>query len=380
MLGGIGRSSFFAEKQALVLCFGEAFTKVGLAGENRPRAIFRSPELRRRRMLGPELSGTLSQEEWVQVLSDFMNRIFFQHLHLSPKDRRVVICDGVYSSQQFRSALAFVLFKLFAVPSVCFVLELVLPLYLTGLHSGLVVDLGFGSAKVLPSSAGVPLLSAFSDANCGTKAVLQAIKKALMDPAAGNDGILDILEDETVLEDVLVCACYVTCDFPKDREQPARSLKSDKDAEVRLLGRDRALKVPAACRHGVTECFFHPQSAENHSCACDTLPEAFVRTLELCPMDIRAQLVQNVVICGGGATLRGLLPRLALEVQKALQQHKVLSALAPKLRLTPVDFAPICAAWTGGAIYGSLEGVPDYSAEDFRKGAALPDWLRSGFV
>ena len=35
--------------------------------ENRPRAIFRSPELRRRRMLGPELSGTLSQEEWVQA-------------------------------------------------------------------------------------------------------------------------------------------------------------------------------------------------------------------------------------------------------------------------------------------------------------------------
>jgi hypothetical protein len=27
--------------------------------------------------------------------------------------------------------------------------------------------------------------------------------------------------------------------------------------------------------------------------------QAFVRTLELCPMDIRAQLVQNVVICGG---------------------------------------------------------------------------------
>jgi len=41
--------------------------------------------------------------------------------------------------------------------------------------------------------------------------------------------------------------------------------------------------------------------------------------------------------------------------------QQVLSALAPKLRLTPVDFAPICAAWTGGAIYGSLEGVPDYS-------------------
>ena len=27
--------------------------------------------------------------------------------------------------------------------------------------------------------------------------------------------------------------------------------------------------------------------------------QAFVRTLELCPMDIRGQLVQNVVLCGG---------------------------------------------------------------------------------
>jgi hypothetical protein len=28
-------------------------------------------------------------------------------------------------------------------------------------------------------------------------------------------------------------------------------------SQVRLLGRDRALKVPAACRHGVTETWAH---------------------------------------------------------------------------------------------------------------------------
>jgi len=36
----------------------------------------------------------------------------------------------------------------------------------------------------------------------------QAIKKALMDPAAGNDGILDILEDETVLASQLSCVFW----------------------------------------------------------------------------------------------------------------------------------------------------------------------------
>lgn len=29
-----------------------------------------------------------------------------------------------------------------------------------------------------------------------------------------------------------------------------------------------------------------------------------------------------------------------------------------------MDFAPVCAAWTGGAIFGALEGLPDYSALD----------------
>ena len=277
--------------------------------------------------------------------------------------------------------MVFVLFKVFTVPSICLVLELVLPLYLSGLHSGLVVDLGYSSCRVLPTFAGVPVLSALSDAPCGTKDVLQAIKEALKTPTAGNEGkILEKLEDEAVLEDVLVCACYVTCDFPKDGEHKAASLKTDKDAEVRLVGDDRAVKVPAACRHSVTEVFFQRSAESYHSCSCDTIPEAVVRTLELCPMDIRAQLVQNVVICGGAAMLRGLLPRLAQEMQKSLKQHKALAALASKLQITPLDFAPICASWTGGAIFGSLEGIPEYSAEDFKKGEPLPDWLRNGFV
>lgn len=105
-----------------------------------------------------------------------------------------------------------------------------------------------------------------------------------------------------------------------------------------------------------------------------------VRALELSPLDLRAQLVQNVVVVGGVASLRGMLPRLALEIQGALREKVALAALASKLRFTPVDFAPVAAAWTGAAIFGSLEGLPDFSLEDFNRGHAVPDWLDSGFV
>ena len=139
------------------------------------------------------------------------------------------------------------LFKVFCVPSIVFVLELVLPLYLTGLHSGLVVDLGYKASRVLPVSAGVPVISAYSEAGCGAKDALEVLEKALQEP---DERILAprrrLKRRETGQEDVLVCACYVACSFPqvvasslksfwsyKDKEHAARVLKTEQDAEER---------------------------------------------------------------------------------------------------------------------------------------------------
>ncbi|CAK9117934.1 unnamed protein product [Durusdinium trenchii] len=241
-----------------------------------PRAIFRSTELQRKQRLGPDVDATLSLEEWVKApryalaWGAFGGMIFFQHLHLSPKDRRIVVCDAVFSSRPFRSALATVLFKVFSVHSLCFVLENVLPLYLTGLHTGLVIDLGYSSSRVLPTFAGVPVLSAFSDASCGAKHLLQAptslvptLIEALKVSLSTSEEAAKALEDETLLaprlshaadrmgadrwEDCLVCACYVACDFPEDRTP------SPWDANVRIAGSEKGLRVPAACRCAATD-------------------------------------------------------------------------------------------------------------------------------
>lgn len=252
-----------------------------------------------------------------------------------------------------------------------------------GLHSGLVIDFGYDAVRIMPTFAGVPVLSACVEAACGSRRLLAAIKRSLA--AAGVDA--EALENESVLEDVLVCACYVACDFPEDGETPAQSLRSEKDAQVRIPGEDKALRVPSAMRYGVTELFFREDGSdtsgklsEEPSSAVATVQEAFLRCLELCPIDVRPAVVQNVVVMGGCATLRGLLPRVALEIDSALRSHEALQALTTRLRFTPLDFAPICAAWTGAAVFGALEGAPDLSAEDYQRGKLLPDWLREGYV
>eukprot|EP00930_Biecheleria_cincta_P029314 TRINITY_DN20403_c0_g2_i1.p1 TRINITY_DN20403_c0_g2~~TRINITY_DN20403_c0_g2_i1.p1 ORF type:complete len:474 (+),score=82.59 TRINITY_DN20403_c0_g2_i1:23-1423(+) len=377
--------SFFTEKQAVVIDFGRAYTKVGFAGESRPRHLFPSPELRARRQLSKEVSASLSYEAWVEVLEELLRKVFFQYLSVSPKDRRVVVCDEAYSASSFRAALCHVLFKCLTVPAVSFVLELVLPLYLTGLGSGIVIDCGYESARVLPTYAGVPVLSAYSEAACGFRHVQAALREAALAnlPASATAELRRVLTEdaEEALEEFIVRACYVTCDFPQDGDLPACTFRSEKPAALTLPGQPDAIAVSPECRWEPLERFFDSSLAgEEGGSLSLSIPEAFVHSLESCSRDVRAAVVQNVVVCGGCAGLRGLLPRLAIELQGAMQDHPEMAPLASRLLFTPLDFAPVCAAWTGGAVFASLEGSTDYTAEDYEKGAPLPDWLRDGFI
>jgi len=415
-LGGLS-TSYFLEKQAVVLDFGCAYTKVGFATESRPRQIFPTPEIGASRQgvgRGGFLSFTLSEEEWIDVLDKLLTRIFFHYLSVSPKDRRVVVCDQVYSPAPFRRALAFVLFKRLVVPSVSFVTDLVLPLYLTGLSSGIVVDCGHTSSRVLATFAGVPVLSAFGEAAAGGRHIQCRLRKLLRKslPATQASIAAKWIDNSDVVADLAVRACYVTCTVPTTKHGPEIVLKSDL-AMPFMADSHNSVDIPAECRWRPTEVLFDTQDGKdlgeeqeeeqevqeglealaslegvegvsgqrrNAAECCSSVPEAFCQALERCPIDVRAAVVQNVVVCGGCAALRGLLPRLAMELRDALRARPRMAALAERLRFTPLDFSPVAAVWTGGAVFGALDGAGDLSREDYEKGKPLPDWASGGFM
>jgi actin-related protein 10 len=82
---GIG---VIAEKHAVVLDVGAAFTKVGYAGEALPRAIIRSPRL-------SDEKGLLSESALHDKLVAFVHKLYFEHLLVNPKDRRVVLVEAL---------------------------------------------------------------------------------------------------------------------------------------------------------------------------------------------------------------------------------------------------------------------------------------------
>ncbi|PSN40530.1 hypothetical protein C0J52_12264 [Blattella germanica] len=106
---GIGLS----EKQAVVIDIGAAYTKFGFAGESGPRCIVRSeikcPDTNKVK----KVLSYSNEEELYDLLVEFIHNLYFRHLLVSPKDRRVVVVESLLCPTVFRETLAKVFFRHF---------------------------------------------------------------------------------------------------------------------------------------------------------------------------------------------------------------------------------------------------------------------------
>lgn len=66
----------------------------------------------------------------------FVYRLYFQHLLVNPKDRRVVLVDALLGPIQFKQVISRVLFKHFEVLSILYASSHLMPMFTLGLQTG----------------------------------------------------------------------------------------------------------------------------------------------------------------------------------------------------------------------------------------------------
>ena len=163
---GIG---VIAEKHAVVLDIGSAFTKVGYVGECTPRAIIRTPYN----------FDTIDANSLYDILVEFVHKLYFETLLVNPKDRRVVLVESILAETRLKTELVKVLFQHFEVLSILFAPSHLMPIFGLGLQNGLVLDVGYNSASVIPIYQGVPILKAWQALPLGGQAVHLSLRQEL---------------------------------------------------------------------------------------------------------------------------------------------------------------------------------------------------------
>ncbi|XP_027558463.1 actin-related protein 10 [Neopelma chrysocephalum] len=352
------------EKTAVVIDLGQAFTKCGFAGETGPRCIIPS-EIKKPDVSKPVrvVQYNINTEELYSYLKEFIHMLYFRHLLVNPRDRRVVIIESVLCPSHFRDTLTRVLFKHFEVPSVLFAPSHLMSLLTLGINSAMVLDCGYAESLVLPIYEGIPILSCWGSLPLGGRAIHNTENQA----------------EFLAVFNYLFRTCFVS-DLQRGLKIQAAKFNIDGSAERPSpppdvdypLDGEKILHVVGPIRDSVVEILFEQDNEET------SVATLILDSLVQCPIDTRKQLAENLVVIGGTAMLPGFLHRLMAEIRYLVEKPKYKEALATKtFRIHTPPAKPNCVAWLGGAIFGALQdilGSRSVSKEYYSQTGRIPDW------
>mmetsp|Transcript_31374 Transcript_31374/g.22736 ORF Transcript_31374/g.22736 Transcript_31374/m.22736 type:complete len:151 (+) Transcript_31374:10-462(+) len=135
----------------IVLDIGLTYTKCGFAQSSMPMHIVPTPfkAITKLRENIKELKSTSfanafpSERELTLEIEEFLHYVFYHLLQISPKDKAVVLCESIMGLRCLTETISHCLFNNFGIKSIYFMLSNVLPMYTTGVDTGIIVDCGF---------------------------------------------------------------------------------------------------------------------------------------------------------------------------------------------------------------------------------------------
>jgi len=343
--------------KSVVLELGSALIRVGIAGESKPRHVIPHNLFDIKRSSDGYYLTTAPQE-WEKILLSFFADLYTKYLLLKPRSRRVILLVGnAYQyPTSFRTALESVMLYDLSVPSILFVdqFRTIIPYALGHTQKmGILLDVGRIEARVGCVFEETCLIDSFNIVPCG----FEALARIVMDYCRERMQI----EVEHIHDGLAIV------------ESCIQNHSSSDEIVCHLPHANRHItvnrKVLDDCIH---EMYLNPANP-------NSLVHAFFNSLLACPIDLRKDMVRNVVLVGGATrgvplleqkfmeSIRGFFQEQVVQIDKDEErrydilsiQHAKFKSLATVVMDTPLSitflpFSPTVIAWVGGSIMGSL--------------------------
>ncbi|KAL0819148.1 hypothetical protein ABMA28_008403 [Loxostege sticticalis] len=353
------------EKQAVVLDLGTDYTKFGFTGEAAPRCIIRSefwcPSERRYK----RVYDYRTPEELYDNLVNMLHLLYFRHVLVNPKERKVVVVESLLTPTLFRETLAKVLFTHYEVSGVVWADSPRLCALTLGTPVSLIVSIGAREAEVCAVVHASVVLRALQSQPLAARAIHDELARLL-----DEDNNTELHLSEQIIEDIKVKTCFVGNRERAQQWADGPAPTPAKSVQYPLAGRP-AITVSGRTRELAAE----PLFARDNELA--SLPDIVLQCIMLCPIDARRALSENILVTGGTATMPGLKARLAHELRYLVTQPPYSDRLCIrefKFHKSPTHDNTV--AWCGGAVGGAADaGATRALPRDvFARTRRLRDW------
>ena len=343
---------------AIVLDNGSGMVKAGFSGDDAPRTVFSCVTGRpayRSIMVGMGATdlyvGEQAQkkrgilrlrypiEHGIITNWDDMEKIwhhaFFDQLKISPEDHNVLMTEAPMNPRTNREKMTQIMFELFNIPGLYINIQAVLALYASGRTTGVVLDSGDGVTHTVPIYDGYALPHAILRLNLAGRDVSQYFRRILVQRGY----TFTSSAEKEIVRELKEKSCYVAEDFESEYE---KSQQSDECIEQHELP-DGSIMTINDERFRAAEVLFRPELVGKET---EGIHYLAYDSVERCEMDIRKELMGDIVLSGGSTMFPGMAERLQGEISRLCLNHIQVNVVAPPERLYSV--------WIGGSILSSL--------------------------
>ncbi|CAH7411741.1 actin-like protein 9 [Phodopus roborovskii] len=340
---------------AVVIDMGSGTCKMGFAGQTRPtyvvtnivgcqpkkqttmgqpkmetyigEAAHACPELT---LMQPVHNGIVVDWEAAELIC---HHILENDLRVVTQDHPLLFTDPPFSPASNREKLVELAFESLHSPAIYVASQSVLSVYANGRVNGLVVDTGHGVSYTVPVFQGYNLPNGIQRLDLAGHHLTTFLAEKIL-----RSNLPLKKEDIDTMESIKHHYCYVASDFQKEQDRPDSKLRRClklPDGQMITVGKE-LFQCP--------ELLFHPPETSGPSSL--GLPGMVEHSLCAVPQELRADMEQNVLLCGGSSLFTGFEGRFRAELLQCLSPDARVVVMAQPNRNFSV--------WIGGSILASL--------------------------
>jgi actin-related protein len=348
------------EAGIVIIDNGSGMMKAGLAGEEAPSSVF--PSIVGRPRNASAMQGVTQKNEYIGdeaqqkrgvlnlqypiangIVTDWddMERVwhhtFYNELRAIPSEMQgVLITEAPRNPKENREKMLTVMFESFEVRNMYVAIQAVMSLYANGRSTGLVVDSGDGVSHTVPVFEGFSIPHAIEKMEIAGRVITDYAQKCLLENGHNFTSTAEL----EIVKDIKEKLCYVAQNY--EEEFAAAQTSSSQDESFELPDRS-TITVKGAVRMQVPELLFKPQL---NGKSCMSIQNLAYSSVNKSDLDVRRELLKNVILSGGTTMYEGMAERLKAEIANLAPSGSEVRIIATNDRKF--------AVWKGASTLASL--------------------------
>eukprot|EP01084_Bolivina_argentea_P044174 81319_1 len=261
----------------------------------------------------------------------------FEHeLGVITKGAAILMAHSPLVSNDDKKQMTKVMFETFNVNKFYLIMGEVLALYASGRTTGIICSSGYKNSHIVPIYEGYSLPHAIQRVNLGGFDVTEYLQKVFLQNTAMYNGYCArtaTFDDWNTIKEKL---CYVALNFEKEMEKTIIGKNFElPDGEIICIDNER---------FRATEIMFKPDLIGLED---GGIHKTLNNSIMQCDVDIRRDMFNNIVLCGGNVMFDGMVERLQKEMNYSEPCRFKKNVIGNDEREYQI--------WLGGSILGSLE-------------------------